>query len=106
MDKPAVSFQKHKGGNNLLLPDVDFFHDKWYRHDHDVLPCDDKGCSACFVGSSTGGLVTIDSIDQLSVPRIRAAAYFHNNPSVFFRIANAVQCDSEQAKSLLMRQPY
>ncbi|MBC7700056.1 glycosyl transferase family 90 [Aquabacterium sp.] len=105
-DLPIFGFQKYKGANNLLLPDVDFFHAKWYRHDHDTLPYDDKTCSACFVGSSTGGSITVDSIDQLSVPRLRAAAYFQGSSNVFFRIANAVHCDSDQAKSLLMRQPY
>lgn len=103
---PIFGFQKQKGINNILLPDVDFFQAKWYRRDHDALSYEEKACSACFVGSSTGGSITVDSINQLSVPRLRAASYFSSSTNVFFRIANAVQCDSEQAKALLMSQPY
>ena len=103
---PIFSFQKMRGAHNLLLPDVDFFHSKWYRDDHDSLRYDEKTTSACFVGSSTGAWLTEESVRECATPRLRAAAYFHGNPTVIFRIANAVQCRSEEAKAQLMAQPY
>jgi len=105
-DLPIFSFQKARGAHNLLLPDVDFFHSKWYRRDHDPLRYEEKMNSACFVGSSTGTWLTVEDIRNRETPRLRAAAYFCGNPRVSFRIANAVHCLSEEAKALLMSQPY
>ncbi len=105
-DLPIFSFQKVRGAHNPLLPDVDFFQSKWYQHDHDGLPYEEKTNSACFVGSSTGAWLGVDEIRNQQTPRLRAAAYFCGNPRVLFRIANAVHCLSEEAKALLMSQPY
>lgn len=105
-DYPIFAFQKERSAHNILLPDVDFFHSKWYLKDHDSLPYESKLVSACFVGSSTGAWLSVEGIRRLEAPRLRAAAYFHGNPRVYFRIANAVQCLSEEARSTLMSQPY
>lgn len=105
-DLPIFCFQKVRGAHNLLLPDVDFFYSKWYRRDHDPVLYEEKSNSACFVGSSTGAWLGVESIRNRETPRLRAAAYFCGNPRVLFRIANAVQCLSEEAKTLLMSQPY
>jgi len=105
-DLPIFSFQKLKGACNLLIPDVDFFHSKWYAAEHDALDYDTKTISACFVGSSTGAQLTVDSIRDAQVPRLRAATYFAGHPRVTFRIANAAQCVTEEARQYLMAQPY
>jgi len=105
-DLPIFSFQKVRGAHNLLLPDVDFFQSKWYRQDHDPLRYEEKMNSACFVGSSTGAWLGVEDIRNRQTPRLRAAAYFCGNPRVLFRIANAVHCLSEEARVLLMSQPY
>lgn len=89
-----------------MLPDVDFFHHHWYLRDVDALSYEQKTCSACFVGSSTGAWLDVDAIRTLATPRLHAAAYFDGNPRVMFRIANAVHCLSSEAKDLLERQPY
>jgi Glycosyl transferase family 90 len=105
-DLPIFSFQKARGARNLLLPDGDFFREKWYRQDHDPLLYEEKMNSACFVGSSTGAWLSVEDIRNRTTPRLRAAAYFCGNPRVLFQIANAVHCLSEDAKALLMSQPY
>lgn len=106
VEVPIFSFQKERGTRNLLLPDVDFFHSKWYQKEHDALSYDAKAVSACFVGSSTGDWHTVDSIRNLESRRLRIAAHFHQHPLVRFQIANATQCLSEEAKTVLMSQPY
>jgi hypothetical protein len=103
---PIFSFQKQRGAHNLLLPDVDFFHSKWYPKEHDELSFDAKAHSACFVGSSTGNWHTVESIRKLTSRRLQMADYFHQHPRVVFRIANAAQCLSEEAKTCLMSQRY
>ncbi len=103
---PIFCFQKLRGGHQLLLPDVDFFHSKWYLSDRDAVPYEEKAISACFVGSSTGALLSEEIIRNRGAPRLRAAAHFHGHPRVLFRIANAVHCVSEDARALLESQPY
>jgi hypothetical protein len=103
---PIFSFQKRRGAHNPLLPDVDFFHSKWYQKEHDALDYQAKTNTACFVGSSTGDWHTVESIRKLESRRLQMANHFHQHPSVTFLIANATQCLSEEAKTLLMEQPY
>jgi hypothetical protein len=106
MDFPLFGFQKKIGSRNILLPDVDFFHWNWYGGITDTLSYEDKKIAACFVGSSTGGRVTESKLASGALPRLRAAAYFVGNPNVDFRIAQAVQYDTERTKSLLEQQPF
>jgi hypothetical protein len=106
MDFPLFSFQKKIGSRNILLPDVDFFHWHWYAGITDTLSYEHKKIAACFVGSSTGGRVTESKLASFTLPRLRAAAYFVGNPNVDFRIARAVQYDTERTKSLLEQQPF
>ena len=105
-DLPIFAFQKLPGAFNPLIPDVDFFHSKWYRNEHDALDYDAKTVSACFVGSSTGGKLTVEGIRHAQTPRLRAATYFLGHPRITFRIAKAVQCVTEEARQYLMAQPY
>jgi len=105
-DFPIFGFQRAHGTHNLLLPDVDFFNCRWYRKETDSYGYDDKLNAACFVGSSTGGWQSVDTIRRDGTPRLRAAAHFAGNPNVVFRISNAAQCLNDEAKLLLMSQPY
>ena len=105
-DLPIFSFQKPQGACNPLIPDVDFFHSKWYLDERDALSYEQKTVSACFVGSSTGGKLTVESIHQAQTPRLRAATYFAGHPRITFRIAKAVQCLTDEARQHLMAQPY
>lgn len=103
---PILAFQKECGAHNLLVPDVDFLQSHWYRHERDTLTYEEKTNSACFVGSSTGAWLSAEDVRRHTTPRLRAAAYFHGSPRVLFRIANAVQCMSDEALACLMSQPY
>jgi hypothetical protein len=103
---PIFGFQKPESAHNILLPDPDFFHYDWYRHDDDPFTYEAKEIRACFAGASTGGRLNAEAIRNLRTPRLRAAAYFHGNPDVLFRIAAAVQCESLDVASLLRDQPY
>lgn len=103
---PVFGFNKHASAHNILLPDTDFFDYDWYRHDEDRLAYESKEIRACFAGASTGGLLNADAIRKVQIPRLRAAAYFHGNPDVLFRISAAVQCESPDVASLLRAQPY
>ncbi len=103
---PIFGFQKPESAHSILLPDPDFFQFDWYRHDDDPFTYEAKEIRACFAGASTGGRLNADAIRNLQIPRLRAAAYFHGNPDVRFRIAAAVQCESLDVASLLREQPY
>jgi len=105
-DVPIFSFQKLRGAHNPLLPDVDFFHSRWYRDDRDSLRYEDKTATACFVGASTGDWLTVVDIRHHQTPRLRAAAHFQGDPRVVFKIAKAVHCLTEEARAELLRQPY
>jgi hypothetical protein len=106
VDLPIFSFQKTRGAHNLLIPDVDFFQMRWYRHERDILNYEQKTNSACFVGSSTGKWLNIEDVRRHASPRLRAAAYFHGHPHVLFRIAKAAHCLSDEVRACLMSQPY
>lgn len=104
---PVFGFEKHVSGHSILLPDTDFFDYDWYRHDDDPLAYEAKKIRACFAGASTGGgLLNAEAIRNPHSPRLRAAAYFHGNPDVLFRITAAVRCTSPDVESLLREQPY
>ncbi len=105
-DWPIFGFQKQKAAANLLLPDVDFFHQGWYQTDTDPTPYLEKSVTACFVGSSTGAQLDVKTIAAHNTPRLRLASQFLDDPRVLFRIAQAAQCDSEEARRLLLAQPY
>jgi hypothetical protein len=98
---PVFVFQKPVGYNEILLPDVDFFGFGFYHSNakiKDEIPYEDKSCSAVFVGSTTGGTINSEVVKNLSNPRLRAAAYFKNNPLVDFRLTKIVMCDTEETK--------
>lgn len=101
---PIFAFQKPAGSNLILLPDINFLGNDFYNNrpalmDH--IGYADKTCTAVFAGSTTGGRITAEVARNLSLPRLRAAAYFKDNPSITFRLAKIVQCDSDAAKQIL-----
>lgn len=104
---PVFGFQRDASSHNIVLPDPDFFHYDWYRRDDDPFTYEAKEIRACFAGASTGGRrLSADAIRNVQIPRLRAAAHFHGNSDVLFRISAAVQCESPDVASLLRRQPY
>ena len=106
LDWPVFGFQKAQAARNLLLPDVDFFHHGWYLDDRDNLAYTDKAPTACFVGASSGMSLSADAVRRHASQRLALASAFVDDPRVLFRIAGAVQCESDEARQLLMAQPY
>lgn len=103
---PIFCFQRRRGDPHPLLPDVDFFHTGWYHRENDTLAYESKANSAVFVGSSTGGTLNAEAVLSNATERLRAANHFNGNPDVLFKIAQAVQCNNEQTRTLLMHKPY
>ncbi len=103
-DIPIFVFQKPPQCNEILLPDVDFFHHNFYDTDDaykDRMPFSDKGCHAIFVGSTTGGPLTENLSTVLSLPRVRSALHFRRSRDISFLLPNIVQCDSPAAEEFL-----
>lgn len=103
---PVFGFQKPAGAGTLLVPDVDFFHLRWYRRSTDPLSYEQKSPTACFVGASTGCNLDVDTVREDRAPRLRAAHAFQGSDRVHFTIARAVQCTSDEARRLLEAKPY
>jgi hypothetical protein len=105
---PVFCFQKKLGAKSLLLPDIDLLGARFHVGEEyqDRLDFAAKTHTAAFAGSTTGGLITEEIVRDLTVPRLRAAAYFNGNPRVDFRLPSVVQTASAQAEELLKAQPY
>lgn len=103
---PVFGFQKPAQASTLLVPDVDFFHLRWYRRASDPWTYDQKSPTACFVGASTGCALDVDTVREDRAPRLRAARFFQGSERVHFSIARAVQCSSDEACRLLEAKPY
>ncbi len=95
---PLFAFQKRRHETNLLLPDIDLLEFDYFEHRHwrDRGRYRDKRNQAIFVGSTTGETLTLDKVQALATPRLRAAHAFKTSPQVIFRLPNVVQCDSEE----------
>ena len=103
-DIPIFGFQKLRHSPAILLPDIDFLRFNFYLAGEfcDTLSYDRKVPKASFIGSSTGaGIITQKAVLENSVPRIRGARFFKDNPDVDFRIPNIVQCDSKETQDLI-----
>ena len=46
-------------------------------------------------------MITDDVIDHRSLPRLRAALFFQNNPRVTFALPNLVQCATPEVEARL-----
>lgn len=97
-DTPVFAFQKQRGSKDILLPDPEFFDCDFYSlKDHlvDEISYEEKSCSAVFAGSTSGGYVTRQAVDERTHPRLRSALFFKGNPIVDFRLPAVVQYDSQ-----------
>ncbi len=105
---PIFCFQKQTGAPSLLLPDVDFLLNEFYEGSHfaDTGFYAAKTRQAVFAGGTTGGMITPEVARKLSIPRLRAAAYFTGNPDVDFRLPKIVQCTVPEAEDILRAQPF
>lgn len=103
---PIFVFQKRRGENTLLFPDVDFMNWDFYENCAvDSLQYAAKRISAVFAGATTGGFITERVARELSLPRLRAAQFFKDTPVVDFRLPALVQC-TPGAEELLREQGY
>jgi hypothetical protein len=105
---PVFAFQKKMGWNVILLPDVDFLNQDFYAasQQQDRLAYRDKQQRAVFAGSTTGGFITPQVARDLSIPRLRAAAFFAGSATVDFRLPSVIQCSSPEAEAILRAQPF
>lgn len=101
---PIFAFQKRRGSNLILMPDVDLI-----EHDllttarfRDQLSFDEKESRASFVGSTTGlPFHTASHVAALRNPRLRSAVFFKNNPKVSFTLPNIVQYDLPETRAMI-----
>lgn len=93
---PIFSFDKSKGTEKILIPDIDYI----LTDSYNTIPKDDpnqyknKLNRAVFAGSTTGGkTISINKIKEKRVPRLRAAEFFKNSNLVDFKITHICQVD-------------
>lgn len=101
---PVFAFQKRRGSNTLLIPDVDFLHNRFYvpAEFRDRIAYRDKTPTAIFAGSTTGGrTITEDGVRSLSIPRLRSAIFFRDKERVDFRLPRIVQCASHRTQEMI-----
>jgi predicted Zn-dependent protease len=105
---PMFCFQKKKGRNALLLPDIDFLNYDFYTapEEQDRVAYLAKAPGAVFAGSTTGGAITPAVARACSIPRLRAAQYFINSAKVDFRLPRIQQCSTPEAEALLRAQIF
>ena len=97
---PLFSFQRRRGEHSLLLPDIDLLDFEYFEHRTwiDRMWHRRKRHQAIFVGSTTGEILTLETVKALATPRLRAACAFKASPNVVFLLPNVVQCDSEETE--------
>ncbi len=108
-DLPTFAFQKPRGRPVMLLPDIDFLISHYYEDPNyiDTLSYNEKRDHAVFAGGTTGrGVVTEEKVRGRALPRLHAAAHFHGNPDVTFRLPTLCQTESPEVDRLLMELPY
>ena len=107
---PVFAFQKLTGSNNVLIPDVDFLLaadnslPSWLVSDH--VPWWRKKTSAVFAGSTTGGPITAEVVQAMSLPRLRAGLFFRGKPGVDYRLTNLVGCDTPETEAMLRQMGF
>jgi hypothetical protein len=106
--EPIFCFQRTTEQLYPMLPDIDllgtdFIADPSLR---DPVAYADKENRAVFAGSTTGGKITEEVARKLSLPRLRAAAFFQGNPKVDFRLPGIVQTSSPEAAEILAQQSF
>ena len=98
---PVFAFQRRRGEHSLLLPDIDLLDFEYFEHRTwiDRTWHRRKRHQAIFVGSTTGEILTLETVKALATPRLRAACAFKASPNVVFQLPNVVQCDSEETEA-------
>ena len=105
---PVFMFQKLPGEAYILVPDIEFIQKGFYEADiyRDPRLYSAKTSTAVFAGATTGGPITKEVADKLSLPRLEAAGYFENNIRVDFRLPHVVQCSSVEAEAVLKQKSF
>ena len=101
---PVLTFQKPRGSRQLLLPDWDFLRHDHYRAAsfHDPSPFALKQDKAGFVGATSGlPSITLEDVQALRLPRLRAAVAFRDSPQVDFMLPRIVQAASPEAEAAI-----
>ncbi len=96
---PVFALEKPAGSRAVLLNDVDFMVFGFYRLPQVQDPCfyGRKLDRAVFVGATTGGVHTEESVAKLASPRLRAAVAFQDSDHVSFKLPVITQCATEVA---------
>ncbi|EHP92264.1 glycosyl transferase family 90 [Methylorubrum extorquens] len=106
-DVPVFSFQKPRGGANILLPDFDMFSHGFLGGALDERNYEDKLSMAIFAGATTGARVIDMNIAQNALTtRLRSAQYFKNEPLVDYRLPKICQCASDEVADYLRHQGH
>lgn len=100
---PVFTFQKRRGANTVLLPDIDLIENRWFiREPADAVPYDDRLPAAVFVGATTGNpLLTAAHVRGGRNQRLRSAVFFKDHPDVVFELPLIVQHDSAETLALI-----
>ena len=94
---PVIAYQKKRGSNPILVPDIDSLFHGFYEHLFiDLLTWEQKAPGAVFFGSTTGGINSINKILTKSNERVGLAIRFKNSADIEFRLPNITQCDSPE----------
>ena len=105
---PVMAFQRPDDYAAVTIPDVEFLEHGYFENSSytDSLPYDGKKISAVFSGSTTGGLISLETISMLGLPRLRAARHFQDSKLVDFRLPNIVECADAAAEAELRKSPF
>ncbi len=105
---PVFCFQKTQGSRIVLLPDLDFLTSNFHAGEgfQDTRAYAEKSHTAVFAGATTGGMITPEIARNCSLPRLRAARFFHGHQRVNFLLPAIVQCTTPEAARLLREMPF
>lgn len=100
---PVFAFQKRRGSNKILLPDIDMIISRWFIDEPtDAVAYDDKLPAAIFVGATTGNSpLTAAIVREGRNPRLRAAAFFKDRADVVFELPLIVQHDTDETRAMI-----
>ena len=101
---PLFAFQKTAGSKAVLINDIDFIMHDFFRSRAyaDPFAYASKLPEAIFLGATTGSIHTVESLQALSDPRIRAFDFFKDSDLVEFRLPRLVHCADAAAAALMV----
>ncbi|UMY18321.1 hypothetical protein MMB17_02940 [Methylobacterium organophilum] len=104
---PVFSFQKPRGGKNILLPDFDMFGHNFLNIKYDDVPYESKQPLAIFAGATTGAkVIDLNTAQNSLTQRLRSAKYFRDEPLVDYRLPKICQCQNDDVFDYLLSQGY